>query len=73
MKGRYKSFLACFKCEVLKCFLVPVFLLGLELETDFLQTRCVVVTATDAIVEVAKLYQIEHEHIRVYTSKFEIY
>ena len=30
-------------------------------------------TATDAIVEVAKLYQKEHEHICVYTSKFEEY
>ena len=30
-------------------------------------------TATDAIVEVAKLYQKENEHIRVYASKFEEY
>ena len=52
---------------------IQVFSSWLELETDFLQTRCVVVTATNAIVEVSKCYQKENEHICVYTSKFEEY
>ena len=45
----------------------------LELETNFLQTWCVVMIATDAIVEVAKCYQKKNEHICVYASKFEEY
>ena len=59
--------------EVLEWFLGSCFSSWLELETDFLQTWCVVMTATDAIVDVAKLYQKENKHIRVYASKFEEY
>ena len=34
---------------------------------------CVVMTSTNAIVEVAKVVQKEHEHICIYASKFEGY
>ena len=57
--------------EVLEWFLGSRFSSWLELETDFLQTWCVVMTATDAIVDVAKLYQKENEHIRVYASNLK--
>ena len=45
----------------------------LELETDFLQTYCVFMKSSNSIIEVAKCYQKEHEHICVYASKFEDY
>lgn len=43
------------------------------MESDFLQTYYVVMTATNAIVEKAKCYQKENEHICVLASKYEEY
>ena len=42
-----------------------------ELETEFVHTWFVCMSSTTAVVEAAKVYQKEHEHIRVYASKFE--
>ena len=44
-----------------------------ELKQEFIQKWCVVITSTNAIVEVAKVVQKEHEHICTYASKFKGY
>ena len=44
-----------------------------ELETEFLQTWCIFMSSTTAIVEVAKVHQRESDHICVYLAKFEKY
>ena len=67
MKERYKSFLACWEHVILDWFIGSRFNFWLELKTNLLQTWFVVMTSTDAIVEVAKYYQKMHKHICVYT------
>ena len=57
--------------EALSWYLGTVFSSWKELEEEFLQTWCVYMSSTLAIVEVSKVYQKEHEHIWVYASKFE--
>ena len=57
--------------EALSWYLGTSFSSWKELENEFVQTWCVYMSSTTAIVEVAKVYQKEHEHIRVYASKFE--
>ena len=59
--------------EALLWFLSTKFRSWLELKQGFIQMWCVLMTATNAIVEVAKVVQKEHEHISVYASKFEEY
>ena len=59
--------------EALLWFLGTKFASWEELETEFLQTWCVVMSSTTAIVEVAKVHQRESDHIRVYSNKFEEY
>ena len=44
-----------------------------ELEAEFLQTWCIAISSTTAIVEVAKVHQRELDHIHVYLAKFEEY
>ena len=51
--------------EALSWYLGTVFSLWRELEEEFIQTWCIYMSSTSAIVEVAKVYQKEHEHIRV--------
>ena len=57
--------------EVLSWFLGTKFASWKELEAEFLQTWCVVVSSTMAIIEVAKFHQRESDHICVYLAKFE--
>ena len=57
--------------EALSWYLGTSFSSWKELETEFVQNWCVYMSSTTVIVEVAKVYQKEHEHIRVYASKFE--
>ena len=57
--------------EALSWYLSTSFSLWKELENEFVQTWCVYMSSTTAIVEVAKVYQKKYEHIRVYASKFE--
>ena len=57
--------------EALSCYLGTSFSLWKELENEFVQTWCVYMSSTTAFVEVAKVYQKEHEHIRLYASKFQ--
>ena len=57
--------------EALSWYLGTSFSSWKELENRFFQTWCVYRSSTTAIVEVAKVYQKEYEHIRVYASKFD--
>ena len=57
--------------EALSWYLGTSFSLWKELENEFVQTWCVYMSSATAIVEVAKVYQKEYEHIRVYATKFE--
>ena len=57
--------------KALSWHLGTVFSSWKELEEESIQMWCIYMSSTLAIVEVAKVYQKEHEHIRVYASKFE--
>ena len=72
-KGKRQAFSGLLENEVLSWFLGTKFKTWQELEEEFLSTWCIVMSSTTAIVEVAKIVQEEHEHIRVYASKFEDY
>ena len=43
------------------------------MEKEFLQTWCVVMTSTQAIVEADKLEQKDDDHIRIYAAQFDEY
>ena len=64
-------FVGLLEGEALSWYLRTVLSWWKELEEEFIQTLCVYMSSTLAIVEIAKVYQKEHEHIRVYASKFE--
>ena len=68
---RMQIFAELLEGEALSCYLGTVFSLWKELEEEFIQTWCIYMLSTLAIVEVAKVYQKKHEHIRVYASKFK--
>ena len=52
--------------EALSWFLGTKFHSWKELEEEFLQTWCVVMTSTNAIVDVAKIFQKENKYIWIY-------
>ena len=72
-KGKRQVFSGLLENKVLSWFLGTKFKLWRELEEEFLSTWCIVISSMTAIVEVAKIVQEDHEHIRVYASKFEEY
>ena len=45
----------------------------MELKQEFIQMWCVVMTSTNAVLEVAKVVQKEPEHICSHASKFKGY
>ena len=57
--------------QALSWYLGTSFCSWKELGTEFVQTWCIYMSYTTAIVEVAKVYQKEHEHIKVHALKFE--
>ena len=59
--------------EALLWFLETKFGSWLELKPEFIQTWCFMMTSTNAIVEVAKEVQKEHEQFCIYASKFKGY
>ena len=65
------NFLKLLEGKALLRYYIPILIHHFILKEEFIQTWCVYMLSKTAILEVDKVYQKEHEHIRVHASKLE--